>query len=346
MKSICKDMKMNKILFFFCCFFILSFQAHNTEPITILSSSPVSSKRFWVHKAVFNSLLRGLKKINYPFILNPDSLEKMSNIVYINASKEILKEIIDYKNSTNSNLKIFVGPNVGFNQEPDPYLRQWMVDNISVNFFPCHNIFNGVNVTEVKNKCKVWYAGVDDFFWTPSSEIKKDSILIYFKLFHRENEIKKNQQLSRLEKIKELIKNKCYRYELVNYGSYDTESYKKSLNRSIATVYLGYSESQGIALAESWSMDVPTFVLNLKPQIITKQNNSFTKEKTKINLSPAPYLSNETGAFWSTFEELNLLLENLINKKTNYCPRKWVVNNMTDEHSAKLFIDLILEICK
>jgi glycosyltransferase involved in cell wall biosynthesis len=82
------------------------------------------------------------------------------------------------------------------------------------------------------------------------------------------------------------------------------------LNDCVALVYIGKSESQGIALLEAWAMNVPTFVY--------KANNpiSITSEHGTLILGPdqysaAPYLTDERGLFWSNVSELGSYLKDI-----------------------------------
>ncbi len=53
-----------------------------------------------------------------------------------------------------------------------------------------------------------------------------------------------------------------YKINLIEYGTYTEETYKYVLRRSFFGVWIGTTESQGIALQEALAANVPLIVLN------------------------------------------------------------------------------------
>lgn len=96
--------------------------------------------------------------------------------------------------------------------------------------------------------------------------------------------------------------------------------------------FLSQSESQGIALAEAWAMDVPTFSWN--------PGEFVYKMHTFKNVSSAPYTTSENGALWKDIDELYCVLD-LFLKENTYSPRKWILNNITDILCSKQLLSLI-----
>ena len=129
------------------------------------------------------------------------------------------------------------------------------------------------------------------------------------------------------------VKNILKSYELevseVFYGKYDHKTWKNLLNQAAFAVFLSESESQGIALGEAWAMNVPTLVWNPKPK---KLNGRYFP-----SVDSAPYLTPETGISWKTENEFHNELNGFMKKK-QFNPRKWILENMTQEISTKLFI--------
>lgn len=95
--------------------------------------------------------------------------------------------------------------------------------------------------------------------------------------------------------------------------SIQNNNIKKSYLYLDLLFFLSQSESQGIALAEAWAMDVPTFSWNPREFVY--------KMHTFKNVSSAPYTTSENGTLWKDIDELYCAL-NLFLKENTYSPRK------------------------
>jgi hypothetical protein len=91
-------------------------------------------------------------------------------------------------------------------------------------------------------------------------------------------------------------------------------------------------ESQGIAWAEAWATDVPTFLW---------ENNQHLYNGRKYTCTTAPYLNNQNGVFFNDLEDFKHKIKSWINNDYNLTPRKWCVENMSDEVCAKNLINII-----
>lgn len=117
---------------------------------------------------------------------------------------------------------------------------------------------------------------------------------------------------------------------VLRYGSFARDDFLALLERSRRLIYAGASESQGIALFEAWSRDVPTFVLRCDRTELLGET---------YRCSAAPYLSAATGAFFSDLPELRDLI---VRQRAagGYSPRAWVAEHATHGHSARALVKL------
>ena len=136
--------------------------------------------------------------------------------------------------------------------------------------------------------------------------------------------------------IEKMLRNYNWNPVRIRYGSYDKASYKETLKNSLFAVFISESESQGLALAESWAMDVPTLVWD--PQEVVAFGRKFSES------SSCPYLNNLLGKRWNTFQELENLLKVISHDIQIFTPRAWVLKNMSDQVSAKMLLSLIKSI--
>ena len=81
-------------------------------------------------------------------------------------------------------------------------------------------------------------------------------------------------------------------------------------------ICLGGSETQGLALAQAWSMNRQTLVYE----------SDFIR-KNKRNA--APYITEHTGKKWSDISELDECLASL----RKLTPRDWIIENQTKQNS-------------
>ena len=252
------------------------------------------------HRALRENLIHGLQKGKIEFEL-ANRIPNYQSDIGLLAGKGLLRNLTRFQGFKQE--KIVVGPNLfvtprGFEFE----LQQKSVRKIVVPSDWVVDLF-AQELPEIAKKIVVWPVGIDFDYWDPSAlkENKtKDSVLIYLK----------HENIALVDEVKSAIEKYGLLSHVVTYGSYEEDYYRKKLNDCVALVYIGKSESQGIALLEAWAMNVPTFVY--------KANNpiSITSEHGTLILGPdqysaAPYLTDERGLFWSNVSELGSYLKDI-----------------------------------
>jgi hypothetical protein len=167
----------------------------------------------------------------------------------------------------------------------------------------------------------VWPAGVDENYWQSTNTRQRNTVLIY------------NKRMTQMaSKLFSVLSKSGFRCEVINYGDlrkdrYQIHQFRSSLNRACACVMLTLDEPQGIAASEAWSMDVPTFAYRAP---------GYEAVET------VPYLTPETGAYWSSIEGLLALLKGM--PLADFKPRNWLLANMTDTVCAARLIALVDQI--
>jgi hypothetical protein len=119
----------------------------------------------------------------------------------------------------------------------------------------------------------------------------------------------------------------------LNYGGYSQDNFKKLLSQAAFAIFVSRSESQGIALAECWAMNIPTIVWN--PKVLHAHERSYE------TVSACPYLAPENGCEWQTIEDLRDTLVSIKERLPLLHPRAWLLEHMTDAVSAQILIDFI-----
>ena len=275
--------------------------------------------------AVLRSLIRGFDKLNQPYKINPQILTGEMRSWSILSGVNGLLEAVKLKESRAID-KIYAGPNlVNLPRDSGGILFSNLIDRVIV---PCSWVEQAYLKDGLQTPIKIWAAGVDENYWSPEKYLKKDKILIYWK----------SESDQFIKKIISLVLDFGYQPVILRYGKYKPTDYKEVLNQCKFSIFVSLNESQGISLAEAWAMNVPTLVWqpdkNYVVDILSRSHNFIYDF-----ISPAPYLSNQTGAFWTSLESLAQLIRSI--DLIEYSPRDWVLKNMTDQICAKNYLQII-----
>lgn len=186
----------------------------------------------------------------------------------------------------------------------------------------------------------IWYSGVDSNYWKPrfgssskifnklgiKDNISRPRVLIYIKA--KANNI--------YPEINTILRDYGLNYSLIEYGSYTPEMFKSELEKSDLAVFISQSETQGIALLEAWSMDVPTLVWN--PQCMKYFGQDYQEA------SSCPYLNDSCGVDFLDLNEFKLKLNLILQGKIKFSPRAYVLDKFTLKKTAQLFINIIKDL--
>lgn len=189
----------------------------------------------------------------------------------------------------------------------------------------------------MRPKIRILANGVDEQFWKPTlPRSNRTKILLYLKsgssAFHDEVEA-----AVRAAGHTDVVR--------LKYGNYTKDSKKELLNQAKALVLVSAYESQGIATAEAWAMDVPVLAWATFLSLKGPEWPDLPQASKWFNLwsSTAPYLTPATGAFWTTPEDLTQSLKHwdAWAEGVGVSPRQWVLKHMTDKVAANNLLRLI-----
>lgn len=105
-------------------------------------------------------------------------------------------------------------------------------------------------------------------------------------------------------------------------------------------IYVGKSESQGLALHEAWMADVPTLVYNPKKWQTVSEGKSYSWNDDSI---AAPYLVEDTGMFWNDSDDFEQKWDEFISKLGKMKPREYSLKHFSDIISLQNLIGIIDE---
>lgn len=272
------------------------------------------------HVDVTKSLLIGLNENNIKFNINPKNVNNYyENVIVLSGKKELLNAI-EYKRRK-SIKNLFAGPNICI--LPSDIGNIFIKEEVDKIVTPSKWVSNSYvkDLPQLYKKIIEWPAGVDQDFWKPKINQKKNIVLIYLKRPFSVNRIK--DYLKILEHLK-------LSYKIIHYGFYNRIQYLKLLRNAKYTIFFSVSESQGIAMLESWSVGVPTLIFD---------NNKINYKNNIILCDTSPYLSKNTGLKFKDINDFNGKINFFEENYKKLQTREWVLNNLTNKLSARILIN-------
>lgn len=289
--------------------------------INIISTQANNTKISGPYK-VFANLVKGLKIIGYPYVINRDI--NSTDRLWVHDDIEALCCL------PFSRAKAVVGPNLFVLPTDIPedihiksdclYLHpsEWPIE---------HFIRLGFNQCALQS----WPVGIDTDEFHPSLiPASHRQVLVYHK--------KRSSQ--ELAQIINLLCEKRIKYRLIIYGEYKEKEYQEILSQTSFIVWHGRQESQGIALQEAMSCNIPLLVWNNTLLSQTKGDYPFPQELYDIPVTSVPYFDNHCGLVFDTEEELKINLEQIVDTWQEFSPREYILKNLSLEGQAREFIDL------
>ena len=279
------------------------------------------------HYALVRSVVEGLRAIGTDFNFNPRRPSEVARIVYAPANEALLQAAalkrdgrIDY---------LVAGPvNALFADECDGILRTPEIDRLIV----AHEWAAGlIGDAPLRAKSRACPCGVDTEAWRPSGGERTSTALVYWK----SGDEAFCEQVERIVRACGLEPTRV-RSLHGEHAMFSPADYRQLLDLSAIGVFLSTFETQGLALAEAWSMNVPTVVWD-------PQGTAVWRGRSFESRSSAPYLTPATGRLWRTIDELEPVLRGALAERSSFRPREWMIANMTDAICSAALFEIIRE---
>jgi hypothetical protein len=268
------------------------------------------------HYSLVRSVVEGLGAIGADFNFNPQRVADVGRAVYA-PENAALRQAAELKRHRAID-HLVAGPvNALFADENDRILFTPEIDQLIVASEWAKSFF--ADAPELLAKCIACPCGVDPAFWTPTSRRWRGATaLVYWK----------SGDHAFCEAVDAIVR-RCGlepRHVRSGHGEHEhftREAFRDLLDEAAIAVFLSAFETQGLALAESWAMDVPTLVWD-------PQGDAVWAGRTFRSASSAPYLTADTGRRWRSIDELEPLLRSVLGDRGSFAPRAWVLEHMTD----------------
>jgi len=278
------------------------------------------------HYALVRSVVEGLREIHADFNFNPETFAELSRVVYAPANEALLQAAalkrrrrIDF---------LAAGPvNALFADESDGILQMPEVDLLIVPSAWTIDFYRGV--PELVRKARICPCGVDAEAWKPSGVKKEQSAVIYWKSGDERfcEEVEASVRRCGLTPLR-------VRSRHGEHSLFTPDDLRRLLDRSVLAVFLSTFETQGIALAEAWSMNVPTIVWD-------PQGDADWRGRHFTSGSSAPYLTPATGLAARDTAGIEPAIRQALATLASFQPREWVLANMTDAICSRQLFELI-----
>ena len=147
----------------------------------------------------------------------------------------------------------------------------------------------------------------------------------------------KSRHPTELEIIKRFLNSNSIEYIIFDYKKkYNENDYIQYLQNSIFGIWLGCHESQGFALEEALSCNVPLLVWSVK-----SMNQEYGYNYQYIPATSIPYWDERCGAVFYNADDLNDTFKTFISKLYSYKPREYIIENLSIDVCEQKFISLI-----
>jgi len=275
------------------------------------------------HYSLVRSVVEGLRAIDADFNFNPRRLRDLARVVYA-PENSALSQAAELKRRGKVDYLVAGPVNALFADESDGILFLPEIDRLIVACEWARDFYR--DAPQLLEKSVPCPCGVDAEYWRPTGQPRTNIALVYWK----------SGDEAFCEEVERIVgtcglEPRRVRSAHGEHAIFGAADFRRLLDEAVVGVFLSTFETQGLALAEAWSMDVPTVVWDPRGRAEWR-GRSFQAG------SSAPYLTAATGRLWRTTSELEPVLRGALAERSAFHPRQWLLANMTDAiRSAALY---------
>ena len=176
-----------------------------------------------------------------------------------------------------------------------------------------------------EDKIVVWPVGIDTELFSDKKEIDKtNDCLIYFK----------RRDQKELKSVIDLLVKNNQTFEVIEYGSYHESHFIDVISKSKYGIVLDNTESQGVAIEEMMSCNLPLLVWDVTHWVDRG-------EQHKVEATSIPYWDDRCGVKFNSWDELEDSFNTLISNLNSYNPRDFIKETLSLDICTKNLLDLI-----
>jgi len=176
--------------------------------------------------------------------------------------------------------------------------------------------------------------GVDTKRFIGNEKSTRTNIIVYYK----------QRDPKEMELLIKFLDSKNLNYKVFDYiRKYKEEDFLQYLKTCKYGIVLGRHESQGFAIQEMLSCDIPLLVWGVT---LRKQEYPYLADyqNIKTQVSTVPYWSNQCGELFYNYNEIENKYKIFINKLDSYKPREFILENLSLDACSKQWNQLFYEL--
>jgi glycosyltransferase involved in cell wall biosynthesis len=186
-------------------------------------------------------------------------------------------------------------------------------------------------------KVAAWPVGIDTDLWVPSGASKRFDFILYDKVRWHHDAFAR----SLLQPISDLLATRGLTYQVIRYGNYVEEDFRRSLAFCRAMIFLCEHETQGLAYQQALSAGVPVLAWDRGGYW---RDPTFYPHKVKFGpVSSVPYWDQRCGAKFTDTAEFPRRLDEFLARRQEFDPRAYILENLTLETCAQRYLDFVAE---
>lgn len=170
--------------------------------------------------------------------------------------------------------------------------------------------------------------GVDAQVYNETKPIcDREHVFIYYK----------NRKPEELQFIKNFLDKQCVSYRVFSYTQqYPEHEYLNYLQQSKYGIWVGQHESQGFAVQEALSSNVPLLVWT-----VTSMNQEYGSRYDDIPATTIPYWDERCGAYFHKDDEFEDKYKLFLSKLADYKPREYIMEQLSFDKCEERFIEIV-----
>jgi hypothetical protein len=170
--------------------------------------------------------------------------------------------------------------------------------------------------------------GVDTNVYNETKPIcEREHVFIYYK----------RRKPEELQFVKNFLDKLGVSYRVFSYThQYQEHEYLNYLRESKYGIWVGQHESQGFALQEALSSNVPLFVWS-----VTSMNQEYGCSYEDIPATTIPYWDERCGEYFNKSEEFDEKHKLFVSKLAHYTPREYIMEQLSMDKCEEQFIEIV-----
>lgn len=280
-------------------------------------------------QSVYVNLLKGLDKINAPYVTNiPYSEIRDGDLVGVIGRGTSCLEGYDKKNPILAGVAVV----------EHPMLWPTLFDDYPVANYVVHSDWvRAMYARHYGPRISTWAVGIDTDRWVPvPTSGKRVDFLIYDKVMWSHDRV----HSAMVEPILQSLKIRKLSYEVIRCGHYKPRELREALARSKAMLFLCEHETQGLAYQQAMSCNLPILAWNPGAWLDPWR---FRYGEGHVPAISVPFFDERCGRTFLGVPDFDDALEHFLEiaRSGKFRPRDYVLENLTLEGCARNYITLL-----